>query len=111
MPRSHELYYEDILESCRRIETYTKGLTNNQFSSNQLIIDAVIRNLEIIGEATKQLPDHEKQKYPFITWKEIAGLRNVIIHAYFGININIVWNIITAEIPKLKKNMEKILKK
>lgn len=104
------LYLEDILEAISNIEKYTKGLTLNKLKRNRLIIDAVIRNLEIIGEAVKHIPANVKKKYPDIEWRKIAGLRDILIHEYFGIDIEVLWDIVIHKLPDLEKNIKIILK-
>lgn len=91
----------DIKESMKRISSYTQGMEYNDFIQDYKTQDAVIRNIEIMGESTKALSDGVKNNYPRIPWKNIAGTRDKLIHNYFGVNIDIVWNIAKAEIPKL----------
>ena len=102
MSREFKAYLKDILESIQKIEKYTTDLSFNNFASNDLVMDGVVRNLEIIGEAVKNIPDEIKNKENNIDWRKIAGLRDILIHAYFGIDIDIVWDIIKNKIPKLK---------
>jgi len=102
MPRDYKAFINDILEAIHRIELYTSKLSVDEFSESQLYQDAVVRNLEIIGEAVKRLPNELIKKYPDIEWKKIAGLRDILVHAYFGIDIEIVWDIVQNKIPELK---------
>ena len=111
MPRGYKAFISDILEAIHRIESYTASLTIDDFSERQLYQDAVVRNLEIIGEAVKRLPDELIEKYPDIEWKKIAGLRDILIHAYFGIDIEIVWDVIQNKLPELKDQISRILSK
>ena len=99
---------DDILICMEKIQSYIEGLTYNQFSNDLKTQDAIIRNIEIIGEAIKYLSNNIKTKYRHIPWKEIAGTRDRLIHGYFGVNIDIVWEIATIDIPKLKVEIEKI---
>ena len=99
---------DDILICMGKIQSYLKGLTYDQFSNDSKTQDAIIRNIEIIGEATKHLSDIIKLRYDHIPWKEIAGTRDRLIHGYFGVNIDIVWEIATTDIPKLKAQIEEI---
>jgi uncharacterized protein with HEPN domain len=101
---------DDILESINRIQTYSKDLTYYDFCSNLLVQDAIVRNIEIIGETTKKLSIEIKKKYPKINWKEIAGIRNKLIHDYSSVNYDIVWDILGIDIPILKEQIEEILK-
>jgi len=105
MPRDYKTYIKDILEAIDRIESYAKNLTIDDFSESRLYQDAIIRNLEIIGEAVKRLPKGLIDKYPKIEWKKITGLRDILIHAYFGIDIEIVWDVVQNKIPVLKDQM------
>ena len=102
MPRDYKAYIKDILEAIDRIESYTTNLTFDVFSESRLYQDAIVRNLEIIGEAVKRLPKKLIEKYPEIEWKKIAGLRDILIHAYFGIDAEIVWDVVENKIPELK---------
>lgn len=97
---------EDIIEAINRIMTYIDNLTYNEFLNDLKTQDAIVRNIEIIGEAVKKIPHHIRQKYPRIPWKEIAGTRDKLIHDYFGVNFDIVWAIIKNDLPKLKKQLE-----
>jgi len=110
MKRTLNLFIENILENIKLIEESIKNLSKEEFISDKLIIDATIRRLEIIGEAVKNIPDSFRDKYDEISWKKIAGLRDIIIHAYFNIDLDTTWNIIKKDIPILKKQMEKIKK-
>ena len=94
MSRDYKLYLEDILEAADKIDNYVRGLSLSQFMQDEMRIDAVIRNLEIIGEATKNLPPGLRKKYPAIEWRKIAGLRNITIHAYFSVDLNIIWEVV-----------------
>ncbi len=107
---SYKLFVEDILESMNKIERYTKGLTYDQFEKNEMVVDAVIRNLEIIGEAVKNIPDEVREKHPEISWKRMIGLRNITIHEYFGVDLNIIWEIVTKNLPETKPKIEAMLK-
>ena len=109
MPREYKAYLTDILESIRRIEEYTENLTIESFKKNQLIQDAVVRNLEITGEAVKNIPNNVKSRNPNVEWKKIAGLRDILIHAYFGIDTDIVWDIIKNKLPELKIEILELL--
>lgn len=99
----------DILEAARRIMTYTEAMSSDLFFEDFKTQDAVIRNLEIIGEATKQIPDRIRRKAPHIPWKSIAGMRDKLIHQYFGVNLDIVWNVIKDDLSPLLKAVEIIL--
>src|SRR3989338_4769319 len=108
MERKSKLYIRDILDSIDKIEGYVKGLTFKKFSQNQMVIDAVVRNFEIIGEASKKLPAKIKSSHSEIPWKEMAGMRNKMIHEYFGVDLKIVWKTVKQSLPDLKKLLENI---
>jgi len=110
MKKNPKIFLQHILESVCEIEKYIKGVTEDQFIHSTQIQDAVIRRLEIIGEAAKRIPKEITKRYDFIPWKKIAGTRDVLIHDYFTIDIEAVWETITKDIPKLKQDIQKILK-
>lgn len=107
--RSDKLYLSDILEAIKNIQAYIKGLSYAKVSKQRMIIDAVIRNLEIIGEAAKHISKDTKSKHPEIEWKKIAALRNILIHEYFGVDLDVLWDIIQNKLPDLKKKIERLL--
>ncbi len=102
-------YLEHMVDAINDIGSFTKGLTKSQFLKNKLRQSAVIRQLEIIGEASKNLPENFRQKYDEVEWKKIAGTRDKIIHHYFGIDLNTVWDIIEKDLPDLKSKINAIL--
>ena len=106
--RNEELYLKDILEAISHIEAYTKNISYNQFSSDQMKIDAVVRNLEIIGEAAKNLSKHTKARYPDVPWRNISGMRDKVIHEYFGVDLEIIWKTVQESLLGLKKVIKKI---
>ena len=108
--RDYKLYLEDIQSSVQKIEKFTKGLTLQKFQRDALVMDAVIRNLEVIGEASKNIPDKFKTKYPDIEWKKITALRNILAHEYFGVDHEILWDIVASKLPELKKAVNAALK-
>lgn len=108
--RDYKLFIRDVRDCAKKIMDYTEGKTFEEFTENQMLIDAVIRNLEVIGEATKNIPDEVKQKYPRIEWRKIGDLRNIIIHGYFRIDHDILWDIIQNKIPDLATNIEAVLR-
>ncbi|MFH1209753.1 MAG: DUF86 domain-containing protein [archaeon] len=107
--KDYKIFIEHILDSINKIETFSKGLTKEKFDKDELRQSAIIRQLEIIGEATKNLSVDFTNKYPYIEWSSFARTRDKIIHHYFGIDLDIVWEIIKKDLPKLKENIKKIL--
>lgn len=107
--RGIKLYLEDIKESIRKIEKYTRSVNFDEFSRDEKLIDAVVRNLSVIGEAVINIPKEIKAKNPDIAWNEINGMRNKVIHEYFGIDEEILWKTIQEDIPIFKKQITKLL--
>ena len=107
--RTPVLLLEDILTSCERILEYTRNVSFREFSSDIKTVDAVIRNFEIVGEASNLIPESIKEKYPEIDWHRIRGCRNRIVHDYFGVDLQIVWKIISDQIPNLITDISKVL--
>lgn len=105
MKRNMKLYLQDIWESILVIEGYTENVTEDEFYLNRQVQDAVIRRLEIIGEAVKNLDDDFRGKYPQINWKKIAGMRDIIAHEYFGVKPERVWDALKQDLPKLKQQI------
>jgi len=104
-------YLEHILQECEFLIEKSKTIALEDFIGDPVLMRAFTRSLEIIGEAVKNLPDEFREKYPEIPWKEIAGMRDKLIHEYFGVNYKIVWKTIQQEIPRLKNQVEEIMKK
>ncbi len=107
--RDQRLFLEDILEAIDRIENYTESMSYDDFIEDGKTIDAVVRNLEIIGEAVKNLSDEIKREHPEINWKGIAGMRDKLIHGYFGVDPQVVWETIQTRVPELKIQIKRIL--
>jgi uncharacterized protein with HEPN domain len=105
------LLIEDIWESLEKIQRYTSKLTQKAFSVDEKTIDAVVRNLEIIGEAANRLPEEFKSKHKTISWRKIIGLRNRIVHDYFGVDLEIVWRILKDDVPDFHSFVKKIREK
>lgn len=107
MPEDYTVFIEDILVSIKKIQTYVESLSFEEFSHDEMRIDAVLRNLEIIGEAAGRIPPGVREKYPDIEWRKIVGLRNILIHEYSGVNLKIVWDIIENKLTPLKSELLK----
>ncbi|WP_321428359.1 DUF86 domain-containing protein [uncultured Methanolobus sp.] len=101
--RDDSVFLNHILDAINQIEEYIADMTYDGFLDNRLVQDAVVRQLEIIGEATKNLSPTKTEEYPQIPWKEIAGMRDKLIHAYFGVDLEEVWNTTKRDIPYLKE--------
>ena len=109
--REFILYLEDMLQSMDRIEEYLSSFDFKKFKQTYLVVDAIIRNFEIIGEASKNIPAYIQQKYPEIPWKKMYGLRNLIAHEYFGIDYEMIWEIAKRNLPQNRIDLIEIIKK
>jgi len=103
--RDADLLVEDMLGAIRKIGRFTAGMDQEAFRQDERTVDAVVRNLEILGEATKQLPEDFLTRYPDVPWRQIAGLRNRIVHDYFGLDLEIVWQVIQLDLPPLLSHL------
>ena len=110
MQKDNDIFLEHIMDAINNIEDYTRGFSQEDFIENHQTADAVIRNLEIIGEAVKNLTDDFKMAAVHIPWRDIADLRNVLIHEYFGVDKEKVWLMIKNDIPELKNEIDCLLK-
>ncbi len=103
MSRNWRLFAIDMREACEKINRYVAGKSFDDFMQNDMAYDAVLRNLEIIGEAAKKVPPEIRREYSQVEWKSIAGLRDILAHAYFALDAPTLWDIVTNEIPALHK--------
>jgi uncharacterized protein with HEPN domain len=111
MPRDFRLYLDDILEAIHQIRTYVTNQDEAAFAADRKTQDAVIRNLEIIGDAAGNLPPEIKQIAQEIDWRKITGLRNILVHEYFGINLPIVWDVVQNKLGPLETVCRKLVEK
>ena len=107
--REWKFFIFDISDSVDKIIRFVGNLLKSEFFSDDKTFDAVMRNLEIIGEAAKKIPPDVKELFPEIAWKKISGLRDIVVHEYFGIDEDIIWDVIENKIPELKENIVKII--
>ena len=100
MPRDSSVYLDDIVTATERIAAYVAGHTWESFIADAKTVDAVVRNLEIVGEAVKQVPARYVRQAPDVEWAKVAGLRDILIHAYFDVDMEIVWDVVTNKLPE-----------
>ncbi|VVC85496.1 DUF86 domain-containing protein [Sideroxydans sp. CL21] len=101
MSREWKLYFDDLLGFCEKVISYTHGLTREEFETSGLNYDATLWNVQLFGEAAKNIPEEIRSKIPEVPWRELIGMRNRLAHGYFGINNAMLWHVVEIEVPKL----------
>ena len=107
MSRDWRLYWDDIIESCEKVRRYTASMDQAAFEGDEKTVDAVIRNLEIIGEAAKKLPPGVRARCPDVEWRKVSGFRDFAAHAYFWLDMGLVWNVVEVKVPELLDSMRR----
>lgn len=110
MKKDPKIFLEHILQCIELVEEYVEGVTKKQFLESVQLQDSVIRRIEIMGEAVKNIPKQVKDKYPAIAWKEIGGMRDILIHEYFGVDLGLTWKVATKDVHTLKNKILKVKK-
>ena len=102
-------YIQDILDAIKDVRDFTKGMKFEEFIEDRKTINAVVRSLEVIGEATKKIPNDMRTEYPDIPWKRMAGMRDKLIHDYFGVDLEIVWEVVKTELPPIEPLIQRVI--
>lgn len=109
MPRDYRVFLDDILEASRAVLEYASGLSREQFFADRKTMQAVVWNLQVIGEAAKNIPHEIRSRYPDVPWRDMAGLRDVIVHQYFEIKLDVIWKVIQNDVPLVETRISAIL--
>jgi uncharacterized protein with HEPN domain len=109
MFRDYKVYLDDVVAAIDKIAKFTAGLSEEQFMDDEKTFDAVVRNLEIIGEAVKHIPDGIRRQWPTIEWRKAAGLRDLLIHEYFAVDTDIIWDVAKNKLPLLRQQVVEML--
>ena len=109
-PRDFTMRIEDILEAIANIQSYVKGMDLKQFKADRRTVDAVVRNITVVGEAARYIPDEIVSRYPDVPWLEMRDIRNVVVHEYFGVSLDILWETTQRDLPPLIRQLQQILK-
>jgi uncharacterized protein with HEPN domain len=105
------LYLNDMLACCERIQNYTRGLSREQFDAGGMAYDAIVRNMEVLGEAARQIPDAVRAAAPDVEWRGVIAVRNILIHGYFSIDSDILWDLVTHKIQPMHTALQELRKK
>jgi uncharacterized protein with HEPN domain len=109
MKKDPGVFLEHILECIDLIEEYSEGVSEAEFARSTPLQDMIVRRIEIIGEAVKNLPADLKREHPEIPWRDIAGLRDIVVHQYFGLDLELIWDVVKKDIPELKPKILKMM--
>ena len=109
MPRDYRVFLDDILEAAKKVLEYTAGFSDQQFFADRKTVEAVVWNLQIIGEAAKNVPEKIRFRYPDVPWRDMAGLRDIIVHQYFGIKLDLIWKVIQNDLPFVEERIRVII--
>jgi uncharacterized protein with HEPN domain len=107
--RNWSLFLQDMQVCCSKVLRYSQGFTRQHFLADEMLVDAVLRNLELLGEAAKQIPPAVRERHPQLPWRRIAGLRDVLAHAYFGLEEDTIWQIVSESIPALDDQLDEVV--
>lgn len=108
MSRDWRIYLDDMVERCDRVLAYTGALTREQFDQRGIADDATLRNIELLGEAARHIPEEERQKATGVDWRGVIAVRNILVHGYLGIDDDIIWDLIRNRVPELKRLLEEL---
>jgi len=109
MPRDYKVFLQDVLDAIANVAEFVGPMTRNEFEADKKTMHAVVRNLEVIGEAIKSVPPEVRDPNPQVPWQRIAGLRDILIHHYFEIDVDIVWDIVQNKLPELQRQIQAVL--
>ncbi len=111
-PKDWTIRLEDMIEAAEKVSRYTQGLADlNAFSANEVIVDAVLRNVQIIGEAARHIPDAAQARYPGVDWAGMRGMRNILVHQYGAVQLDVVWHVVQMDIPIALPLLREILER